>query len=346
MSAGLAVRSARALRVQVVGRGGPEVLRPVEGPPPVPGRGQVRIAVRFAGVAYGDLMRRRGLLAPPFISFVPGYDVAGVVDAAGPGLEGNVGRRVVALMPWTGFGGYASHVLLAPAQLVDVPEGLGLDHALGVGLNYVTARQVIHRLLALPPGASLLMHGAAGGLGTAVLDVARLHGLRVLGTASAGKHDAVRVRGGTPVDYRSQDFVAEAHAWCPGGVDAVIDPIGGEHLRPSAAALRPGGTLVNLGVSGDVERGALGVVRGVWTALGLWARSGRRVRTFAIGLPPASSPAKVREDWSVLLAQCAAGAIEPELADRLPLDQAAEAHRLLEARAVVGKLLLSCGGAA
>lgn len=326
----------------VTGRGGPEVLSVVEAPSPEPRRGQIRIQVEAAGVAYGDVMRRRGVLVLPG-SFTPGYDVVGLIDAVGSGVDpARIGQRVAAMMPKTGFGGYAEQVCVPADRSVPVPDGIDPVDAVALGLNYITARQIIHRLAGLSAGDSMLIHGAAGGVGTAALDIGRAAGLTLYGTASAGKHDIVRERGGIPIDYRSEDFVAVMQGHAPDGVDAVLDPIGGAHLRRSYATLAARGTLVVFGVSGDVEAGMAGVLRGVGSVLSLMLRpDGRRVKPYGISVSPGTGPASCAADWAVLLDQHAAGEITPLIGARLPLTEVAEAHRLMDAASVVGKIVLT-----
>lgn len=330
-------------KVLVRGRGGPDVLQIVDQGELTPGFGQVRVRVHRAGVAFGDVMRRRGVMAPPW-GFTPGYDIVGVVDALGSGVHDvKAGARVAAMMPKPGFGGYADHVLLQAARWVAIPDGVTDDTAITLGLNYITARQLIHRIACLEPGQSALVHGAAGGVGTALLDLGKLHGLRLFGTASKGKHEHLRERGCEPIDYRTDDFVERIHALTGEGVDAVFDGIGGSHLMRSYQALAPGGTLVSYGVSGDLDRGAWALV----TGLGVYAklksrRDALRVRMYNITLSPGASPAHCRSDWEFLLGLAAEGKLTPALGAMVPLDEVQKAHRLMDEAAVMGKIVLDC----
>jgi NADPH2:quinone reductase len=321
-------------RVMVRRAGGPEVLEVVEVPVPVPARSQVRIRVAAAGVAFGDVMRRRGLLAPPW-AFTPGYDVAGTVEAVGDRATGlAVGDRVAAIMPGPGFGGYADHVCLQPWRCATVPDEMPWPTAAALGLNYVTARQLLERVSGVKPGDSLLVHGAAGGMGTAVLELGQRMGLVLYGTASAAKHPTLAAYGCTAIDYRTQDFVEVVPP-----VDAVIDGIGGAHALRSHQVLKPGGVLVGMGVSGIVGEGLIGLFRGIVLFLRLRLRPrGRRTVLYGIGSSPGCRPAACRDDYQALLRMD----LSPRIARVLPLDQVAEAHRLLDERAVVGKVVLSC----
>ena len=330
-------------KVVVTAAGGPEVLQVVDTDAPSPRRGQVRIRVHAAGVAFGDVMRRRGVLAPRR-PFTPGYDVAGVVDAIGAGVHGvDLGDRVAAMMPKAGIGGYADHACVPARRLARVPDSVDFDEAVCLGLNYITAYQLIHRFVNLDAGQRILVHGAAGGVGTALLDLGRLAGLEMYGTASAPKHDLVRERGATPIDYRSEDFVERVAELTRGqGVDAVYDGIGGEHLRRSYQTLRRGGTLVSFGVSGDVDRGLRGVVGGMGAFLRLklrWDR--RRVRLYMITVSRGAWPSRCSADWETLLGLRAEGKLNPIVGARVPLADVSRAHELLDRAAVVGKIVLT-----
>jgi NADPH2:quinone reductase len=331
-------------RVIVTSAGGPDVLQLVDEAAPTPGKGQVRIRVHAAGVAYGDVMRRRGVLAPRR-PFTPGYDVSGVVDALGPKVDGvSEGDRVAVMMPKPGIGGYAESVCVPADRLARVPDGVDFDEAVCLGLNYITAHQLIHRFVKLREGQRILVHGAAGGVGTALLELGRLAGLEMYGTASAGKHDVVRARGATPIDYRSEDFVERIGELTGDGVDAVLDSIGGAHLHRSYAALRRGGTLVSFGVSGDVDRGVRGVMRGMATFLRLKLRfDRRRVRLYMITVSRGARPAQCRADWETLLQMRADGKLQPVIGARIPLVEVQRAHDLIDRAAVAGTIVLVFG---
>jgi len=329
-------------RVVVRGKGGPEVLHVVEEDAPSPGRGAVRVRVHVAGVAFGDVMRRRGVLAPPR-EFTPGYDVVGEVEEHGAACpEGTpaVGERVAAFMRGPGFGGYADRVCVAAVELVRVPDGVDDVTAVALGLNYITAHQLLSRIAPASAGDRVLVHGAAGGVGTALLDVGRRRGVELVGTASRGKHGILEARGCEPIDYRTQDFV-EVLAGRP--VDVALDGIGGAHLRRSHATLAPDGTLVGFGVSGDLSRGLVGVAAGMSHWLALKLRPDRRtVRLYNITISRGASRADVRRDWAELLALGATGALAPTVAEVVPLADVRRAHELVDGGSVIGKVVLRC----
>jgi NADPH:quinone reductase-like Zn-dependent oxidoreductase len=327
------------IEVRVMKRGGPEVMRVVEVPLPEPRRGEVRLRVLAAGVAFGDVTRRR---LPVPRTFVPGYDVVGRVEAYGPGVDVSAAEGyVAAFMPRPGTGGYAEHVCILATHVVPVPEEVPPAHAVALGLNYVTAHQLLERIAPPPEGGSILVHGASGGVGTAMLQLARRKRLRVLGTASAAKHGVVRELGAEPIDYRSGDWLARTLELVPGGVDVAYDPIGGGHAARSRRAVRRGGTVVAFGLTADVQEGGIAVLRGVLRYAGAKLRpDGRRSRLYAITVSKGARPADCRRDWSTLLDLYLAGEVRPIIGAELPLEEAAEAHRMLEAGEVTGKIVL------
>ncbi len=241
-------------RIVAVRAGGPEQLQLLEEPLPVPQPGEVRLRVLAAGVAYGDTMFRQGKSpgAPPF-PLTPGYDLVGEDDAVGSGVTGfRPGDRVAAL---PGLGSYTTYRGLPAASLIPVPANLKPAEAVSVVLNYTTAYQLLTKAAGLRAGQSVLIHGAAGGVGTAVLQVGQLLGLTVYGTASSGKQEVIRQAGGVPIDYTKTDYVAEIQRLTGGqGVAAVLDPIGGAHVTQSYRALGRKGTLVLFGAAAATQR--------------------------------------------------------------------------------------------
>src|SRR5271168_1456215 len=222
-------------RVVLTALGGPEVLKVIEDDIGDPQANEVRVRILATGVAFADVLMRRGLYSgvPP-LPYSPGYDIVGVVDAIGSGVKQWNSGDVVAALTMTG--GYSRYIILPVSQLVRVPNGLDPAEAVSLVLNYTTAYQLIHRIAKLRQGQSALIHGAAGGVGTAALQLGLLAGLKMFGTASKPKHDLVAALGGIPIDYRNEDFVQRAN-----GVDAVFDPIGGHNWMRSYRALGRGG---------------------------------------------------------------------------------------------------------
>jgi NADPH:quinone reductase-like Zn-dependent oxidoreductase len=319
----------------------------IAGEVPGPGPGEVRVSVLAAGVSAFDLIYRRWghLPGSPSLPFTLGEDVVGVVDALGEGVDDLDPGQVVAAGTWAlGVGGgYAEHVCLPRDQLVSVPDGV--DPAEGVSLivNYLTAYQHLHEIGRVRPGERLLVHGAAGGVGTALVQLAELAGLEVYGTAASDQLALVTALGATPIDYRTEDFVERIRVLAPGGVDVVIDTVGGaKHLWRSYRVLRRGGRLVWLGSAAVEEQGLrAGAFSMAATALLRLLPDGRRVpRCPTMAEFAEADNAWYRRTLTELLALLAAGEIAPVVAARIPLAEAARAHELLESGRHVGKIVL------
>jgi NADPH:quinone reductase-like Zn-dependent oxidoreductase len=333
--------------IQISRRGGPDVLTVVNAPMPEPGPDQVRIRVLAAGVAFADVLMREGLYpGTPSFPFVPGYDVVGEIDAVGAKVESTIriGERVAAL---TVTGGYARYVLVAAEDCVPVPENVDAGEAVTLVLNYLTAYQMLHRVAAVTAGSRILVHGAAGGAGSALVELATAIGCTVYGTASKAKHPLLARLGAVPIDYRNEDFVARIRELTETGVDAVFDPIGGSYWRRSFATLRAGGVMICYGASATTDGGR----RSIWNILRLlvgtpyytplsFLTSSLGVRGFNVTLWKRSRPGLYRADLARLLEMLADGAIAPVIAARLPLERAAEAHAMLNGSSVSGKIIL------
>src|SRR5580692_11238164 len=232
--------------VMVTKKGGPEVLQVVELPVEHPGPGQVLVRVRAAGVGSTDLLMIAGnYLYAPKIPMVPGYEVAGVVEEIGAGVTGfQIGQRVAAL---TVYGGFAELLIREAEHFLPIPDGVSDRDAAAVVLNYVTAWQMIHRVAKVTPGQTALVTGAAGGVGTAALQLLRLLGAKAYGAASVSKHDVVRSLGAIPIDYRAGPIDRLTRDFEREGVDYAFDAIGGSNIGLCIGALRRRGTLVAFG---------------------------------------------------------------------------------------------------
>ena len=327
-------------RVRQNAFGGPEQLAlETVAELPEPGSGEVRLRVRVASAAFTDVMIRKGMYPdvkakPPF---TPGYDLVGVVDAAGPGATRfRPGDRVAAL---TTIGAWAEYICLPEAELTPVPEGVADAAALGVILSAVTPFQMLHRVAKLRAGQSLLMHGAGGAVGTAMLQLAREAGVAAFGTDVAARHGLIRSLGATPLPADAP--VAELRAATGGGVDAVFDPLGGASLSRSWKALKPGGILVAFGFHNAVlGRGGSIPLDFLRLKLWGWLPNGRRTAFYSIGALRQSHPDWFRNDLATLLALLAEGRIAPVVAEVLPLAEVRRAQDRLEAGDVAGKLVL------
>src|SRR5437867_8839981 len=242
-------------RVVIDHFGGPEVLQVVEEDDPRPGPGEVRVRVLAAGVSFSDALLRAGIyLGGPKPPFTPGYELVGVVEELGSGCSRlQVGDRVAALMVW---GADAERVCVPEEYAVEVPEGLDPAEVVSLVLPYMTAYQLLHRVARVKSGETVLVQGAAGRVGTAVLELGALAGLRLYGTASARDRAAVERLGGLAIDYRNEDFLARVRGLPGKGVDVVLDGLGGALSVRSFRALRPGGRLVVFGYSSALAQGA------------------------------------------------------------------------------------------
>lgn len=335
-------------RVLVPRYGGPEVLQLVEEPIPEPGPGQVRVRILVAGVGFPDVVIREGAYpGGPKPPFTPGYDLIGTVDALGAGVAGlRPGQRVGTI---TVYGSYADYLCVPAGWLVPVPDSLDPAEAVSVIFNYLTAYQMLHRAARVQKGERLLVHGAAGGVGSAVLQLGRLAGLELYGTVSGAKTGIVQALGATPIDYTKGNFADRITELTGEGVDVVLDGIGGRVALGSYRALRRGGRLVLFGhystlVGGrkSLRRLVVFYLSGALVVAANLLPNGRRVLTFQVAKLRDRHPDWFREDASALLRLLAEGEIQPIVSERLPLVEARQAHENLGRGAVTGKQVLVC----
>src|SRR5271165_2773956 len=326
--------------VMLTKKSGPEVLQIVELPADLPGPGQLRVQVRAAGVGSTDLiMLGGGYRFAPKIPFVPGYEVAGVVEAAGPGVSGfKVGQRVAAL---TVYGAFAEYLIREAEHFLPIPDGVSDRDAAAVILNYITAWQMIHRVAKVRPGQTALVTGAAGGVGTAALQLLKLHGVKTYGAASAPKHDTVRSLGAIPIDYRAGAIDRLVRSLEPEGVDHAFDAIGGANIGPCIGALRRGGTLVGFGFMGAAGMlSQLAMFANIFLGARLRGRTGR---FYGITLLYKKDPKALREDLPRIFALLAEKKIDPLVSRTFPLLSARQALELLAGGSVEGKIVLIHG---
>jgi NADPH2:quinone reductase len=341
----------RHTRIIVTHYGGPDALRVVEEECPEPKKGEVRVRVLAAGVSLPDLMMREGVHPETRpVPFTPGWDLVGVVDQLGKGVAGTEPDQIVAALPISGA--YAEFVCLPQDELVPVPPGLDATEAVSLVLNYVTAYQMLHRSARARSGQRMLIHGASGGVGSALLQLGQLVRLEMYGTCSSQSASAVSGLGGIPIDYQHQDFVEEIHRLTSEGVDVVFDGIGGTHIWRSRKALRPGGRVVAYGLTSSLHGGRLASGRryrfhgiaifGLYIAGG-WLLPGRkRVVPYSIQWLKRRRPAMFRQDLIALLDLLRQHKIKPLIARRFPLAEARYAHELLGKGGVTGKIVLLC----
>ena len=340
-----------SLRVIVRRFGGPEVLETVTDEAPEPGPGEVRVRAFAAGVSFADLLMREGIHPErTTLPFTPGWDIVGVVEKAGQGVSAARVGQLVAALPI--HGGYAEYICLPEGELTPVPAGLDPAEAVSLVLNYITAYQMMHRLAHASPGQRVLIHGAAGGVGTALLQLGRLAGLEMYGTASPATHRLVSELGATPIDYRNSDFVEEVRRLTGDGVDAVFDGVGEANVWRSFRALRPGGRVIVYGFTSFLQKGQLaggfryrlrGILRPAGYALRAFLSGGRRrILPYSIQYLKRWKPGWFSEDLRVLLELLRDGKIKPMIAELIPLGEARRAQEMLGQGSVKGKLVLVC----
>jgi NADPH:quinone reductase-like Zn-dependent oxidoreductase len=338
--------------VVITRHGGPEVLRVEERPTSPPGAGEVGISVRAAGINFADTMARCGTYpdapAPPCVI---GYEVAGEVESVGAGIESvREGDRVCAA---TRFGGYSEHVTVPAGQVFLLPQDVPFEQGAAFPVNYGTAYAALVIMGGVRAGDRVLIHSAGGGVGTAATQVAKARGAEVFGTASASKHNAIRANGiDHAIDYRSTDFEDEVRRITGGdGVDVIIDALGPASFRKDYRLLRQGGRLVMYGLA-DVQTGDTRNVPAVLRNL---------VRMPFATLPWWKSLSMMNENKGVfglnmlhwwdqegdleritepLAAALEAGELEPVVAESFPFDRAGDAHRFLQDRRNIGKVIL------
>jgi NADPH2:quinone reductase len=336
--------------------GGPDVLQVVEEECPEPKDGEVRVRVLAAGVSLPDVMAREGVHpeTPP-VPFTPGWDLVGLVDRLGSGVSGIEPGQMVAALPI--HGAYAEFICLPKQEVVPVPSGLDAAEAVSLVLNYITAYQMLHRSAKVVSGQRALIHGAAGGVGTALLQLGRLAGLEMYGTCSSRSAPAVSELGGTAIDYQDQDYVKEIHRLTNEGVDVVFDPIGGAHLWHSRQALRPGGRVVGYGLRSSLRGEGLasgrpgrrqrfrGTAMFALYIAGGWLLPGpKRVIPYSIQTLKRLKPDFFRADLIALFDLLRHEKIKPLIAQRFPLAEARPAQELLAKGGVTGKIVLVLNG--
>jgi NADPH2:quinone reductase len=310
---------------------------------PEPQTGEVRVKVLTAGVSAYDLMFRSAAWLPgtPRVPFTLGVDVVGVVDKLGEEVSSVVLGQTVAGATFSrdGLGGYTEFICLPATDLVPVPPGVDPAQAVCLVANYLTAYGALHRVANVRSGERVLIHGAAGGVGTALLELGKLAGLEMYGTASKYNHELVSSLGATPIDYRKENFVKRIRTLTGDGADVVFDPIGGaRQVWRSHRAVRKGGRLVWFGMAATKKRG-LAVIPLTLLMVGLLklAPGGKQAPLFP---DLAEDNAWYRETLTELLDLLAAGKIKPVVAERIPLAEAARAHELLERGRYAGKVVL------
>lgn len=317
-------------------RGGPEVLQIVEHELRPPAVGEVRVKVQASTVSQTDINYRYGRSPlSPNIPFVPGYVLLGVVDAIGSRVTGlAIGQRVAAL---AGYGGYTEIAYLGPEHLVPVPDGLPLAETVTLILNYATAYQMLHRVAKVKAGQKALVIGASGGVGTALLQLGILAGLRLYGIASASKQDLLNELGAQLIDYRNQDFVDVLRQAEPDGLDFVFDGVGGNYGDRAISVLRSGGKLVGFSAPSGLGEMLKGLAK---LFLANLRPNGKRATFYGISIEYQRNPQLFKDDLNQLFKLLKSGQIRPVISARFPILEAAKANELLESGQVSGNIVL------
>ncbi len=329
-------------RVIISEYGGPDVLRIVEEEKlPEPLAGEVRVRISAAGAAFTDIMVRKGIYPgvkqkPPFS---PGYDMVGIVDKIGTEAKKfKKGDRVAAL---TVTGSYSEYMCLPESELVSVPDELDPAEAVSVILPYVTAYQMLHRSAKIKKGQIILVHGAGGAVGSALLRLGKLNDLDMFGTDAESKHESIKGAGAVPIDYEKEDFVNVVIEKTGDGVDAAFDAVGGDHFKRSFRALRPKGTLVAYGFY-DAALGKGGNVPLDFLRLKLWnlLPNGKSALFYSVESLQKKHPDWFKEDLTELFKLLKEKKIKPVIHAGMPFTEAAEAHKMIENKKVNGKIIL------
>lgn len=330
--------------------GDPDVLKVLELPDPVPGAGELRIRVARAGLNFAEISARVGLYPdapkPPFCA---GYEVSGTVDAVGPGVSGfEPGERVLGMCH---FGGHASHAVIKVEQAQRIPKHMTFDEAAALPVNYLTAFHMLFRVANLQPKQRVLLHMAAGGVGLAVIQLCKLvEGVEIFGTASEGKHALLRELGVQhPIDYRTKDYVEEVKRLTDGkGVDLVLDALGGSDWHKGYSLLRPAGHLIAFGWANMVDGDKRNVFHVVSEFFGMKRYAPMKLmdhnRTVSgVNLGHLWDEVEMMGGHLVkLLALSEKGIVKPRVDKVFPLVEGPAAHRYVQERKNVGKVIFNC----
>ena len=332
--------------VAITKAGSPSVLKIIEIDMPVPKEGEVIIEVHYAGINFADTLMRLGLYQPrPPFPFTPGYEVSGIIKSLGKGVAGfEVGQRVVAAMQ---TGGQCSHVSVKSSRVIPIPDEMGLDEAAAMPVTYLTAHHMLHYLGHLKKGESVLIHGGAGGVGTAALQLCQWAGIeQVWATASGHKSKIIESFGGIPIDRHKEDFTRIINDATNGrGVDHILDPIGGDNLKKSLGCLAEGGRLYTYGLSSAAPNSKRSLLKAFFAlrktpkfdALRLMTRN-RGV--FGVHMGTWKDESAMAEQLDRILGGVKDGHLKPVIDSVFDASDVAKAHQHIHDAKNVGKVLL------
>jgi len=321
--------------VQIEKTGSWDVLTYNEVETPVPGPSQVRVKTASISVNFADIMLRKGsyLEKPPFPA-TPGLECSGTIDAMGENVKGlKTGQRVIVFGPKC----YAEYVLAETDQVVPVPDGIDLDDAAALTVNYLTAYHMLHSMAGIQKGQTILVYAAAGGVGTAVIQLSKPGGFTVIGLTSTDEKSAfVRNQGADDIiNYKREDVVARVKEITKDiGVDLILNSVAGNTFARDFDVLAPLGQIIWFGfAAGAPEKNLTDLLQsGFRKSLG--------IRTFVIYTIAQMHPDRMRQSYEVLFRYLKEGIVKPHIHERIPLADAARAHRMLESGTVTGKLIL------
>ncbi|MEM7113700.1 MAG: medium chain dehydrogenase/reductase family protein [Chloroflexota bacterium] len=334
-------------RVIITKFGDPEVLKVIEEPTlPEPQSGEVRIRILAAGAAFTDTLVRKGIypgtrgMKPPFS---PGYDMVGIVDKLGEGATKLSLGQIVAEL--TVVGAYAEYICLHEDRLVPVPDNLDPTAAVSMILTYITAYQMLHRMANIQRGQRILVHGAGGAVGSALLQLGKLLDLEMYGTGSSSKQDLISSLGATPINYGTQDFVESIRQLTDDGVDAVFDGVSGGNFNRSFKTLKNGGTLVWFGMVkiNSLQEKLMSPYHLAKLYLRTFLSRSKNTKFYSIAPWRENHPDWFHDDLSELFLLLSEKKIEPVIGKIMHLSEAAEAHKLIENAQVKGKIVLTMG---
>ncbi len=316
-------------------RGGPECLQIVENDLRSPAAGEVLIRTQAAHVSLPDVQARRGQSPfKPKVPFTPGYAIVGTVEAIGKDVVGVTKGDIVGVL--TVYGGYTEYLNWDSTELISIPYKLDPAEAVCLILNYIVAYQTMHRSAKVQAGEKILIIGASGGIGTAILQLGVLADLKMYGMASPSKHHVLREYGAEPIDYHTQDFIEVLQRMEPEGIDVVFDGMGGDYFTHGFSLLRRGGRLVGYGNPLNLSQMIRSLIRMVIFTVTPNGRSAKLYGTGAIRL----HREPFLEDWSVLFQLLRDRKIQPLIAERFPILEAQRANELLESGQVIGNVVL------
>lgn len=335
-----------AHRVAITKAGSPSVLKILEMDMPTPKEGEVCIEVHFAGINFADTLMRLGLYQPrPPFPFTPGYELSGTINSLGSGVTGfEVGQRVVAAVP---TGGQSSHVAVKTSRVIPVPDEMGLDEAAAMPVTYLTAHHMLHYLGHLKKGETVLIHGGAGGVGTAALQLCQWAGIdNVWATASGSKSEIIESFGGIPIDRHNQDFVQIIKEATDGrGVDHILDPIGGDNLTRSLSVLAEGGRLYTYGMSAAAPSSKRSMIR----AFLAWRKTPkfdplklmtRNRGVFGVHMGTWKDEDAMSEQLYKIMEGIKLGHLKPVIDSVFDAEDVANAHQYIHDAKNIGKVLL------